>query len=174
MQHGGREVARYWNMFESFRKFLSEVSDGGKHPTRFEHNDYRLAAAALLVHAAAIDGDVSDIERDKLHSVIERQFGLDQATADELVAEATEAEHEAVDLYHFTSLINRSLNEDGRRRVVEMIWEIVYADGRVSEFENNLVWRAADLLGVSARDRIELGQRVAAKREAEKQRTVAP
>jgi uncharacterized tellurite resistance protein B-like protein len=173
MSHGG-EAARYWNMFESFRRFLSEVSEGGKHPTHFEHNDYRLAAAALLVHAAAIDGDVSDIERDKLHSVIERQFGLDQATADELVAEATEAEHEAVDLYHFTSLINRSLDEDGRRRVVEMIWEIVYADGRVSEFENNLVWRAADLLGVSARDRIELGQRVAAKREAEKRRTGAP
>src|SRR5262249_20650183 len=49
--HGG--------MFDSFRKFLSEVSEGGEHPIRFEHNDYRLAAAALLVHAAAIDGDIS-------------------------------------------------------------------------------------------------------------------
>jgi uncharacterized tellurite resistance protein B-like protein len=81
------------------------------------------------------------------------------------VAEATEAEHEAIDLYHFTSLINRSLEEDGRRRVVEMMWEMVYADGRVSEFERNLIWRAADLLGVSSRERIELGQRVASRQE---------
>ena len=61
--------------------------------------------------------------------MIKRQFDLDEATTDELVAEATEAEHEAIDLYHFTSLINRSLDEAGRRRVVEMMWEIVYADG---------------------------------------------
>src|SRR5215475_12565334 len=153
-------------MFKSFRRFLSDVADGEKHPTHFEHDDYRLAAAALLVHTAAIDGDVSAAERDKLHAVIKRQFGLDEATTDELVAEATEAEHDAIDLYHFTSLINRSLDEDGRKRIVEMMWEIVYADGRVTEFESNLLWRAADLLGVSSRDRIELGQRVASRRGA--------
>jgi uncharacterized tellurite resistance protein B-like protein len=151
-------------MFEAFRNFLSDVSQGGKHPARFEPNDYRLAAAALLVHAAAIDGNVSDIERDKLHAVIKRRFGLDDAATDELVTEATQAEHDAIDLYHFTSLINRSLDEDGRRRVVEMMWEMVYADGRVGEFEDNLIWRAADLLGISARDRIELRRRVAADR----------
>jgi uncharacterized tellurite resistance protein B-like protein len=154
-------------MFDSFRKFLSEVSEGGKHPIHFEQNDYRLAAAALLVHTAAIDGNISDRERDKLHAVIKRQFALDEATTDELVAEATEAEHEAIDLYHFTSLINRSLDEEGRRRMVEMMWEIIYADGRVTEFESNLIWRAADLLGISSRDRIELGQRVAGRLRTE-------
>jgi uncharacterized tellurite resistance protein B-like protein len=153
-------------MFESFRKFLSDVADGGKHPAHFEHNDYRLAAAALLVHTAAIDGNISEVERDKLHALVKQQFELDEATADELVAEATEAEHEAIDLYHFTSLLNRSLNEEGRRRIVEMMWEIVYADGGVTEFESNLLWRAADLLGISSRERIELGQRVASRRGA--------
>ena len=71
-------------------------------------------------------------------------------------------EGEAVDLYHFTSVIMRSLNEEGRLRIVEMMWELVYADGQVSEFEDNVVWRAADLLGVSSRDRIDLKHRVAA------------
>src|SRR6266853_788522 len=151
-------------MFESFRKFLPEVSEGRRHPAHFEHNDYRLAAAALLVHTAAIDGNMSDLERNKLHAVVKRQFDLDEATTDELVAEATEAEHEAIDLYHFTSLINRALDEDGRRRVLEMMWEIVYADGRVTEFESNLIWRAADLPGISSRERIELGRRVADER----------
>ena len=86
-------------MFDSFRKFLSDVSEGEKRPTHFEHDDYRLAAAALLVHAAAIDGSVSDVEREKLHAIIKRQFGLDEETTDELVAEATTAEHDAIDLY---------------------------------------------------------------------------
>jgi uncharacterized tellurite resistance protein B-like protein len=151
-------------MFDSFRRFLSEVSEGDKHPAHFAHDDYRLAAAALLVHAAAIDGDVTNAEREELLAVIRQQFKLDEATTDELVAEATEAENESIDLYHFTSLINRSLDEEGRRRVVEMMWEIAYADGDVDEFERNLIWRAADLLGVSSRERIELGQRVASHR----------
>jgi uncharacterized tellurite resistance protein B-like protein len=148
-------------MFEAFRKFLSQVSQGDKQPAHFEPHDYRLAAAALLVHAAGIDGNVSDVERAALHAVIKRRFNLDQAQTDALVAEATEAEEEAIDLYHFTSLLNCALDEDGRRRVVEMMWEIAYADGHVSEFESNLIWRAADLLGVPSRERIELGRRVA-------------
>jgi len=147
-------------MFAAVRKFVAGPTAGDSHPTRFAENDYRLAAAALLVHAAAIDGNMSDVERDTLHALIKQRFGLDEATTDELVTEATEAELQAVDLYHFTSLLNRTLDQEGRRRIVEMLWEIVYADRRVTELEDNLLWRAADLLGVSSRERIELRQRV--------------
>jgi uncharacterized tellurite resistance protein B-like protein len=151
-------------MFDAFRKFLSDCTNGDKHPSRFADDDYRLAASALLVHAAAIDGEVSQVERDQLHDIIKQRFELDEAATNELMIEATQAEQQAVDLYHFTSLINRSLDEVGRRRIVEMMWEIVYADGRVTEFEDNLLWRAADLLGISSRDRIELRHQVAGAR----------
>jgi uncharacterized tellurite resistance protein B-like protein len=147
-------------MFEAFRHFIAEFSDGARHPNEFADDDYRLAAAAMLVHAAAIDGELSQAERDKLHAVIKERFDLDDAATDALVSQATEAEHEAVDLYHFTSLLNRSLNEAGRARIVEMMWEIVYADGERDELEDNLIWRAADLLGVSPQERIELRRRV--------------
>src|SRR6516225_2833684 len=148
-------------MFESFRTFISEFVDGERHPSQFADNDYRLAAAALLVHAAAIDGEMSQRERDKLHSVIKQRFALnDDQAADELIAKATEAEHESVDLYHFTRLLNRTLNEPGRARVIEMMWEIVFADGQRDELEDNLLWRAGDLLGVSPQERIELRRRI--------------
>jgi uncharacterized tellurite resistance protein B-like protein len=52
------------------------------------------------------------------------------------------------------------------RLIVEMMWEIIHADGRVTEVESNLMWRAADLLGISSRERIELGRRVASRRVA--------
>jgi uncharacterized tellurite resistance protein B-like protein len=151
-------------MFHAFKQFVSELAGGDKHPSRFEDGDYRLAAAALLVHAAAIDGGISDVERSKLHAVLKRCFDLDDATADELVVKATAAEQEAIDLYHFTSVLNRSLDEAGRRRMVEMMWQVVYADNQVTEFEDNLIWRAADLLGVSTRERVELRQQVSASR----------
>src|SRR5271170_666948 len=147
-------------MFESFRNFVADFVEGEKHPSQFADNDYRLAAVALLVHAAAIDGDMSQSERDKLHAVVKRRFALDDKLTDELIDRATQAEHESVDLYHFTSLLNRVLDEEGRARIVEMMWEIVYADGQRDELEDNLLWRAADLLGVSARERIELRRRI--------------
>src|SRR5262249_61449072 len=60
------------------------------------------------------------------------------------------------------SRLNRSLDDAGRRHIVEMLWQIAYADHHVTEFEDNLIWRVADLLGVSSRERIELRQQVAA------------
>ena len=154
-------------MFESLRNFVAEFVEGDKHPSEFADNDYRLAAVALLVHAAGIDGDVSQRERDKLHTVVKRRFDLDDKLADELIDRATAAEHEAVDLYHFTKLLNRVLDEQGRAKIIEMMWEIVYADGERDELEDNLLWRAADLMGVSPRERIELRQRIAKKSDEE-------
>ena len=147
-------------MFELFQNFVAEIVEGDKHPSQFADNDYRLAAVALLVHAAAVDGEMSQEERAKLHSVVKRGFSLDDPLTAELIEKATLAENEAVDLYHFTSLLNRSLDEPGRARVIEMMWEIVFADGQRDELEDNLLWRAADLLGVSPRERIELRQRI--------------
>jgi uncharacterized tellurite resistance protein B-like protein len=147
-------------MFESFRRLITELGEGGKPPDRYDETDYRIAAAALLVHAAGIDGSVSQVERDRLHAVIKQRFNLDDAATDALVAKATEAEQEAIDLYKFTARLNRSLDAAGRARIVEMMWQIVCADGIITEFEDNLVWRAADLLGISRNERIALREQV--------------
>jgi uncharacterized tellurite resistance protein B-like protein len=147
-------------MFEAFKKIFAD--DGGTDPNRYDERDYRLASAALLVHTAAIDGSISDLERERLHDVIKQRFQLDDASADELIAKAKVADEEAVDLYRFTSRLNRALDEKARARMVEMMWQVVYVDGAVTEFEDNLVWRAADLLSVSREERIALRNRVAA------------
>ena len=154
-------------MLDSLKNFLSDLTGGDKHPGRFEQNDYRLVAAALLIHAATIDGKESGAEHDKLRAVLKARFALDDAATNELIDAATLAENEAVDLYRFTSLINRALDEKGRLGIVEMMWEIVFVDGRVNEFEDNLMWRAADLLGVSSRDRIALRRQVASEADSE-------
>src|ERR1700712_5010918 len=149
-------------MLDGLRQFIADVvSPTAHHGRAFDDTGYRLAATALLIHVISLDGEPSEIEKRKLHSLIESRFGLDPGTADHLIASATLGAGEAVDLYHFTSVIMRSVDEEGRLRIVEMMWELVYADGEVSEFEDNVVWRAADLLGISSRNRIDLKHRVA-------------
>jgi uncharacterized tellurite resistance protein B-like protein len=154
-------------MLDGLRQFIADVVSPNAHQDRtFDDTGYRLAATALLVHVISLDGDPSELEKRKLHSLLESSFGLDPGSADRLIASATLVEGEAVDLYHFTSVIMRSVSEEGRLRIVEMMWELVYADGQVSEFEDNVVWRAADLLGVSSRERIDLKHRVAGRQTA--------
>ena len=149
-------------MLDKLRQFISDVVSPAEQTHRhFDETDYRLAATALLIHVISIDGEPSDAEKRKLHTLLEYRFQLDPGRADQLIADATLVEGEAVDLYHFTSVIMRSVDEQGRLRIIEMMWELVYADGRVSEFEENVVWRAADLLGISSRDRINLKRQVA-------------
>ena len=149
-------------MLDGLRHFIADVISPTAQETRsFDDTGYRLAATALLIHVISLDGEPSEVEKRKLHSLLESRFELDPGTADQLIAAATLVEGEAVDLYHFTSVIMRSVDEEGRLRIIEMMWELVYVDGELSEFEDNVVWRAADLLGVSSRDRIELKRRIA-------------
>ncbi len=149
-------------MLDRLRHFISDVvSPSGSENRTFADGDYRLAATALLIHVISLDGEPSETEKRKLHALLEYRFELDPGTADKLIADATRVEGEAVDLYHFTSVIMRTVNEEGRLRIIEMMWELVFADGHVTEFEDNIVWRAADLLAVSSRDRLNLKHRVA-------------
>ncbi len=145
-------------MLDALRAFLGELSGEPSRARVFEAADYRLAAAALLVHLASIDGEFAAGEKALLQRTVETRFGLDRAAARELIDAAAESEREAVDLYRFTNVLKRALDEEGRRQVVGMLWEMAYADGAIHEFEENVIWRVAELLGVSTRDRVALRQ----------------
>lgn len=150
-------------MFNSLRKLIADFGDDAK-PAALGETDNRLAAAALLVHTATIDGSIADAERAQLLDLIKHRFDLDDDEAEDLIAEATAAEQRSIDLYQFTARLNRAFDEAARARMIEMMWQIVYADGTVTEFEDNLIWRAADLLHVPRGERIALRERVAAAR----------
>ena len=116
-------------MFEAFKNFVAELASGDRHPSGFGPDDYRLAAAALLVHAAVIDGKFSEAEQRTLRALLQERFALDDHQVDDLIQQATAAEQESVDLYQFTRLLNDKLDEAGRARVIEMMWQVAYADG---------------------------------------------
>jgi uncharacterized tellurite resistance protein B-like protein len=143
-------------MLDGLRQFITDMVSPDAEQRVFDETDYRLAATALLIHIVSLDGQPTAVEKRRLHSLIETSFKLDPGAADQLIASATRVENDAVDLYRFTSVIMREVDEEGRRRIVEMMWEMVFADGKVTEFEDNVLWRAADLLGISGRDRIDL------------------
>ena len=138
-------------MFESLRDFLQGLTRSGA-PRQFEENDHRLAATALLIHVADADGELDDEEAARLREIVSSRFHLDAGDAARLVREALESDREAVGIDQFVTVLKRVLDGNGRLKIVEMMWDIVYADGDASETEDSIMWRIAGMLGVSERE----------------------
>lgn len=153
------------SLWERLKDVADQFSENQEVQENLGEEEVRLAAAALLVHATIVDGEVSRSETEVLRDVLERRFDLDHGAAGRLITQAAEKEKDAVDLYGFTSVLTRHLDREGRLKIVEMLWEIVIADGVIHEMEANLVWRAAELLGVTSRDRIRLRKSVESRQQ---------
>ena len=119
----------------TFTELFERFTHPGAHAGNLREEELRLAAAALLVHATAIDGEVAPEERRKLRALLQTHFGLGDDETRRLIREAEVREHDAVDLYRFTSVLCSQLDQDGRKRIIEMLWEIAMADRVVHEFE---------------------------------------
>ncbi|WP_245413928.1 TerB family tellurite resistance protein [Fulvimarina endophytica] len=128
---------------------FGSTADGGE-------DDLNVAIAALLYHVVSADGVVTQAERASLLQVLQDDYAMTGEEADRVARAGEKASDEAVDLYHFTSLIKNRLDETARIEIVRHLWQVTYADGEVHELEDNVVWRVSELLGVSGRDRMLL------------------
>jgi uncharacterized tellurite resistance protein B-like protein len=120
----------------------------------------KLAVAALLVHLAAVDGAVKPEERQALKGAFIDYYELGEDEVEKLIAEAMRRDSESVDFYRFTSALS-SLPEDEKIEIIRMMWQVVFADKKNHELEDNMVWRIAELIHVSARDRTVLRNQMA-------------
>ncbi|GEO85725.1 MULTISPECIES: TerB family tellurite resistance protein [Alphaproteobacteria] len=149
-------------MLDRLQSFFQSLTQFRPQPA-FAPNDPRIAVAALCLQVMEADGVVHDAEQVKLRSLLREQYALDENALDALLAESRKAESEAVDYFRFTSELKRTLDESQRQQLVGVLWDIVYADGNRSEMEDHAIWRIADLLGVSARDRVHERQEALAR-----------
>ena len=134
-------------MFESIAKLFGQSDKPNAQPI-----EPRLAVAALLVHLASVDGSSSAIEAKAISHALKDHDGLEEADVKKLIAEARRRDKEAVDFYQFTSRLAR-LEEDEKIEIIRMMWNVVFVDDTNHELEDNMVWRVAELIGVSSRQR---------------------
>lgn len=153
-------------MFDRLKRFMSDIA-GESAPREFREDDYRLAAVALLIHLASADGTADDAGSKRLQEIVKKNFGLDAQATAWLIQSAKASDRDAVDFYHFTHVLCRALDQEGRQKIIEMMWEIAFAGGTVDEVEENIIARIAELLGVSSHDRVRLRHRAAAEPTAE-------
>ncbi|MEN6473674.1 MAG: TerB family tellurite resistance protein [Syntrophaceae bacterium] len=118
------------------------------------------AACALLLEMAAIDGEFSAIEQQAVLAILQQDYGVDANEASDIMAAAQAERARSIDLWRFTNIINEHYSRDDKLRVIETIWKVVYADGRLHGHEDHLVHTLATLLNLSHPDLIEAKLRV--------------
>lgn len=152
--------------------FLSDADSDADRPARAA-DELQLAAVALLVEAACADGAFDAAERQCIRALIESRFGLNPREADALLEEASQVVENSVQILRFTRAIKDRYSYAERVALIEMLWDVVYADGVSDALEAQLMRRIGGLLYVSDRDRGEARQRVLARRGRGDPRSVA-
>lgn len=125
-----------------------------------DREPFELATAALLLELARSDFSESEAELVAIRHLLQKRFQLTDEAVDQLVANATRRADKATSLHEFTHRLNRELPEADKLAIVEMLWRVSHADGRIDKHEEQLVQRIAGLLHISDRDRVRLKLKV--------------
>lgn len=136
-------------MIESLRQLLN----GGLSPAEGGRDSLEVALAALLVEAANSDHHFDESERAVIARLLERRFGLSPEGARELLAAGEREAEREVEIFHLIRTINERLSRAERVELIEMLWEVAYADGRLDQYEDSLLRRVGGLVYVPDRER---------------------
>ncbi len=125
-----------------------------------DREPFELATAALLLELARSDFAESDAEMAAIRHLLQKRFSLTDDALDVLMVNAAQRADKAVSLHELTHRMNRELPEQDKLAIVEMLWHVSHADGRIDKHEEHLIRRIAGLLHISDRDRVRLKLKV--------------
>jgi uncharacterized tellurite resistance protein B-like protein len=154
-------------MLKRIRRLLG-LEDSGPQPDRAGADDVRVAACALLIEAATVDGDFSGDEREAVLSALREDLGVPENEIRALMDRARDELEESIDLWRFTNLVNRHSTIEEKEHILELVWRVVLSDRRIEKHEDYLARKLGELL------RLDHNQMIAAKLRAQQQVRSSP
>ncbi len=103
----------------------------------------------LMIEAAYMDGQIDEAELNKIKFSLVNIFAEDNVEVDLVLKVALENKNNSKSLHHYTSYINKNFDDNKKLFLIEALWEIVLSDGKIHDFESNLIRRLAGLLYIS-------------------------
>lgn len=147
-------------MLGTLKELFASFQPMAGQPARNAQQQLQLATAVLLVEVMRADPELGVAERQAVVAALREKFSLAPDEMDRLVELAQQTARTASDFFQFTSVINNSFGQEQKIRIVEMMWQVAYADGHLDAHENHLIGKIAELLYVPH------GQYIAAKMRA--------
>ena len=134
-------------MLDIVKRFFSKTTaDSSNTANQKTAHDLRVAICALFVEMAQIDETFTEAEMETIISILKEKYGLSSELADALIEESNKELDESVDLWQFAKLINENYSTDEKIEIVETLWQIVYVDGKMDQYEHYLMNKLKNLL----------------------------
>jgi uncharacterized tellurite resistance protein B-like protein len=139
-------------MINALKKLISKNNTDAPVLSGVELKESYKGAAALLIEAALADGEFDAAERLKIQAALCHMFGLPENVIDDLLEDLEKQIADSNNLYGYSRIVKTELDYEQRVLLIQMLWEVVYADGELDDFESNLLRRLSGLLYVSDQD----------------------
>ena len=137
-------------MLDIVKKFFGKTATiASENKDQATEHDVRVAACALFVEMARIDEKFTEAELETILSIVQERYGLSREHADALVAEADRELDKSVDLWQFARLINENYSTDEKIEIIEILWQMVFVDGKMDRYEHYLMNKLKNLLRLS-------------------------
>ena len=120
----------------------------------------QIATAAILLEVANSDENFTQIEQEKIAQILRDRFRLSNFVVQELIQTADKTRQESLDLWKFTNLINQDFSRNEKIQIIELVWEVIYLDGKLDKYEDQLVHQLQRLLNLEHKELIEAKLRV--------------
>ena len=136
-------------MLEQLKKLFAEPESQTQD---MDNHQLAVAATALMVQLSRVDNNEDERE---LQTIVDCAVQAHQVTREEaeaILKDALEHADDATSMYEFTGQINEHLDQNAKQRLLESIWRVAFADGRIDKYEEHLIRRMADLLHLNHRE----------------------
>ncbi|OQX90917.1 MAG: hypothetical protein B6D58_09240 [candidate division Zixibacteria bacterium 4484_95] len=145
--------------------FKNNISIDNKREVKDKSRNIQIATCALLIEMANIDDEFNQAEKERIIEIIKNAYYLTDKEIDQLIDLAQKELENRIDLWGFTNLINQNYSAQQKKEVIETIWKVVYADGRLSAHEDYLVHKLYKMLDLTHNELIEAKMKVLGKKD---------
>ena len=141
-------------MIDIFKRFFGDEDDKVQ-PRRDPEQEVIVAVCALFLEMGRIDETFTDEEMAQVLTILTHKYGLSSQHADLLIQEAERELKESVDLWQFARVINDNYSINEKEKLIERLWQIVYVDGKMDQYEHYLMNKLSKLLRLSHKQLID-------------------
>ena len=152
-------------MFNRLKSALAGTSDVENRDRVDKERRIQIATAVVLLEVAHADEEFSKSEHARIIDILRTQFNLDEESVQELMQVSDEELRKSIDLWHFTEIINNNYSAEEKYQVIEKVWQVIYADGRLDKYEDYVVHKLARVLHISHERMIEAKMKFLPKEE---------
>jgi len=142
-------------MFNLKKRLLNTPEVDSATQEQDESERIQIATCIILLEVAKSDDEFLSIEKTTMTAILKKKFKLSAEAAEELMEIANRKREESIDLWEFTHIINKNYTKEEKRKVVDAVWQIIYADEKLDKYEDHFVHKLAKLLQLKHNDLIE-------------------